>query len=143
MTDLDRESIEIRLEKLRKCLVKLEPLSKISEEEFINNEVLHDIAERNLQLAIQCCLDIGSHLIAIFSMKRPEDYQDIFCNLGQGGVIPEEFAKEISPMAGLRNILVHEYLDIKLSRIHEVLQRLDDFKKFAQYIVEFINKADK
>lgn len=35
-------------------------------------------AKHSLQEAIEACLDIGSHIIAEKSFRRPEDYKDIF-----------------------------------------------------------------
>ena len=44
-------------------------------------------------------------------------------------------------MAGLRNILVHEYVDIDLTKIYEILHKhLDDFYNFINYINQFIEK---
>jgi len=44
-------------------------------------------------------------------------------------------ADKISPLAGLRNILVHDYLDIDLEKIHSLLtNNLSDFTQFAREI---------
>ncbi len=41
--------IEQRLERLKECLIKLEPLKEKSKEEFYQDEYLQDIVERNLK----------------------------------------------------------------------------------------------
>lgn len=138
---IDAESINSRLQKLKECMEKLEPLSKIGQEAFLSNPGFQDIAERNLQVAIQVCLDIGSYIISALSLKRPDDYKEIFPILAEGDVIPKEFAERIAPMAGLRNILVHEYLDTDPKKMHQHLQQIEDFEKFAQYVIEFIGKV--
>ena len=41
----------------------------------------------------------------------------------------------------VRNILVHEYVDIDLTKIYEILHKhLDDFYNFINYINQFIEK---
>lgn len=111
-------------------------------EEFLASSAFQDIAERNLQVAIQICLDVGAHIISALGLKRPEEYGDVFRILGEERIIPPEFAQKIIPLAGLRNILVHEYLEIKLDRIHECLKKINDFERFAQYIIQFIERRE-
>lgn len=48
------------------------------------------------------------------------DYTDIIDKLGERNVIPSEFAKNIRGMAGLRNILIHEYTYIDLRKIQNI-----------------------
>jgi uncharacterized protein YutE (UPF0331/DUF86 family) len=44
-------------------------------------------------------------------------------------------------MAGLRNILVHEYVSVDLDVIADILQRrLDDFEKFISLIRKYLSK---
>lgn len=56
-------------------------------------------------------------------------------------IIPQDFANRILPMAGLRNILVHEYSKIDLNIIYRQLQNLDDFRTFQKHIIEFLESA--
>ena len=37
-------------------------------------------------------------------------------------------------MAGLRNILVHEYVSVDIDRLYNLLNNLDDFKNFVDRI---------
>lgn len=51
------------------------------------------------------------------------------------------FAIRILPMAGLRNILIHEYFKIDLERIYQHLQNLEDFRTFQKHIIKFLKAA--
>ncbi|MDI6891768.1 MAG: DUF86 domain-containing protein [Actinomycetota bacterium] len=119
---------------------KLKPVSAVSLKEFLEDTVSQDITERNLQIAIQVCLDIGTHIISSLGLERPKDYKDVFSILGKEGIIPSQFASKIAPMAGFRNILVHDYIEIDLNKVYSHLQKLEDFNRFAQYISEFASK---
>lgn len=94
-----------------------------------------------LQLSIQSVMDVGNHILATVGENQIEDYVDIIDKLGERNIIPSEFAQAIRGMAGLRNILIHEYTRIDLNKIYELLQnRLRDFYNFIKYINQFIKK---
>lgn len=98
--------------------------------------------EHGLQVAIQAVLDITSHLVAALGGRIGDTYRETLLELGQLGVIPLEFARQIAPMAGLRNILVHEYLQVDVREIHRVLTRnLDDLLTFAAYVEQFLRQS--
>ena len=68
-----------------------------------------------------------------------DNYGDIFDELAKLNIIPDDYATRIKGMAGFRNILVHEYADVDLDIIVDVLNNsLDDFREFANYIKNYI-----
>lgn len=138
----DIKIINERIKKLEKCFIKLNNFRNLKLEKFIKDEAVQDQVERNLHISIQICLDIGSHIISTMGLKPPENYSDIFEILGEEKILPKDFSRKIKGMAGLRNILVHDYIKVDKELIHEHLKKIDDFKKFAEYIVKFINKYE-
>jgi len=132
-----------RLEKLRECLGKLEPLRKKRREEFAQQPYLRDIVERNLEVAIQCLIDMGNRIISIEDAEKPRDYYDIFLILGNLQVLPPDFAKQIAPLAGFRNILVHDYVSIDWDLVHEHLQNLEDFYDFETHIKKWLKRRPR
>ena len=63
------------------------------------------------------------------------NYTDDIVRLGAAGILPKQFSEKIKPMAGFRNILVHEYTEIDLREVYRVLQEnLSDFETFGKYI---------
>ena len=96
------------------------------------------MVERGLQLCAQNALDIATHLAASGGRDAP-DYASAIDALGELGVLPAEFALRFRGIAGFRNILVHGYLGVDLSRMHQVLNSgLDDFADFARFIEGYI-----
>lgn len=55
----------------------------------------------------------------------------------------DNLAQQIKPMAGFRNILVHEYLKIDRKRVYEYTSKIEDFRKFERYILEFLERNKK
>lgn len=133
-----RQVIGPRLSKLEDYFKILQGLRKYSRDQFLRSDLIRGSAERYLHLAIECCLDIGSHVIAERGLRRPEDYKDVFLILGEAKIIPSRFARELVPMVGFRNRLVHDYLRLDAGEIYHILQtRLKDFRRFARAFERF------
>ena len=95
--------------------------------------------ERYLHLAIECCLDLGNHLIADRGLRKAEDYKEVFLILGEAKILPKAFANRIAPMGGFRNILVHDYLRVDPQKVYDPLQKsLPDFERFARAMAKFL-----
>jgi len=130
--------IEQRLKKLKKCLLKLEPLKEKSKKEFYQDEYLKDIVERNLEVAIQSCIDIANRIISLIDLEKPKDYYESITILGKENILPYDFAQKFAPIAGFRNILIHEYLDIDWEEVYNNLQNIDQFYDFMDYIKKWL-----
>ena len=88
-------------------------------------------------------MDIGNHILAHSKAKAPEEYRDIFVLLGEERILPDALASKMAPLAGLRNLLVHDYLEVDSARIYGFLQKdLDDFKTFAYYIGQYLSTIE-
>jgi uncharacterized protein YutE (UPF0331/DUF86 family) len=61
---VDREGIEARLRRLEDCVSELRRIRPATLETYTRDRGLRDRCERNLQVAIQCALDAGNHIIA-------------------------------------------------------------------------------
>jgi uncharacterized protein YutE (UPF0331/DUF86 family) len=132
--------IEQRLERLKKCLIKLEPLKEKSKEEFFQDEYLQDIVERNLEVAIQSCIDIANRIISLDELEKPKDYYGSIIKLGEENILPYDFAQKFAPVTGFRNILIHEYLNIDWDEVYKNLKMIDQFYKFMDYIKKWLSR---
>ena len=96
-----------------------------------------DIAERNLQVAIEACLDIGKIIISLEELNEPKDNKGIFVVLAEAGIISRKSLDFLLPMAGTRNVLVHGYDKVEDGLIYGVIKsHLDDFATFLREIKE-------
>jgi len=107
-------------------------------EEFLKDPYLRDIVERNLEVAAQCCIDIANRIIATEEAPQPSDYYESLLRLGELGVLPIEFARRFASVAGLRNVLVHEYLAIDWDEVYASLQNLEDLRIFARSVKHWL-----
>lgn len=132
--------IRKRLERLEVSLKRLESKKGISEEEFLKNWEVQDVVLRELQIAIEACIDISTHIISEKGWETPERYRDVVEILERHRVIPKNYKEKLSKMIAFRNIIVHEYLQVDLKTVYRILHQLDDFREFANHIENFLKK---
>ncbi len=134
-------AIERRLDELNERLARLEPLTKRARSDFDQDPYLRDIVERNLEVAALCVLDISHRIIAIEGAQKPSDYYQAILRLGEIRVLPQEFATALAPLAGFRNVLVHEYVTLDWDLVYQHLARLKDFERFADHVRTWLNRS--
>lgn len=130
--------VKARIRKIEECVAELRELKKTPERTFLASRSVRAATERLLQVAIQSLLDIGSHLIAERGFREAESYADIIDILGEEKVIPKAFAGRIRGMAGLRNILVHDYLEINPAELRRHLGRIGDFERYCRHVIKYL-----
>ena len=135
---LSQEVVLHRLSRLEHYIKRLREVSVHSREQYLASEDLQDKAERNLQLAIECLIDIGNHIVSSEKLGPPDTYADIFKMLGKAGIYPPAFGEKLAAMAGFRNILVHDYLSKDPRKVYDNLSLIDDFISFAGYIEAYL-----
>ena len=126
---------------------RLEQLSDTlsSFDKYQGSPDVKDIAERNIQVAIEGCLDIARIVISSKELPEPKDNKGLFTVLAEAGILSDASLKFLVPMAGTRNVLVHGYDKVEDSVIYGVIKRhLDDFGVFLKEIREnYLNAAKK
>lgn len=103
---------------------------------------LRDVAERNLEVAAQCCIDICNRIIALENARKPEDYYEAIQQQGELGVLPSTFADRLAPLAGFRNVLAHQYLGVDWDEVYSYLQQLDDLDRFSELIRQWLKEQE-
>jgi uncharacterized protein YutE (UPF0331/DUF86 family) len=141
---MDRALIRRRLADLQRNLQTLQQWKSVPYENWAASTEKIWAVEHGLQTSIQIVLDIGNHLLADLGENKVEDYSSVIIHLGTAGILPIEFSEKIRPMAGFRNLLVHEYAELDLTEVHRMLRdHLGDFEEFGKHIEAYLSKADK
>ena len=140
---VDRNVFDRRLAKLEQLLRKLRGLQTVDLNTFLKDQDVQARAERWLQVAIECALDLTHHLIAERGWQTPTTYREAFEVLHQEGLLDSEQAAQMADWAGLRNILVHLYLEIDHRLLHQFLQQdLGQVEAFARILAEAVARED-
>ncbi len=99
---------------------------------------MQDIIERNLEVAAQAAIDIANRIISLEGLEKPRDYYEAIMRLGEAEVIPLDFAQKLAPIAGFRNILVHDYMDINWDEVYNNLHQLHDLSQFMSHVKKWL-----
>lgn len=124
---LDRAIITSRVDEIRRnaSFIKEEVLSKgVKDLSYEDRLAL----ERAFQRVVESMLDICRHLVSVYSLGLAESYGEYVTKLAEAKKMPKDLAEDLARLAGLRNILVHRYLEIKLDLLYraayEVVERV-------------------
>ncbi len=133
------EVLRRRLELLEEALGVLEELGQLPRETFVSDPKSWAAAERFLQLAVEALNDMAAHVVAERGWGKVEAARDLPRRFLEHGLIDAELAGRWSRMIGLRNILVHAYLQVDRERIHRILREgLGDLRALAAVMARFL-----
>ena len=124
---LDRAIIASRVEDIRRntAFIKEEVLSRSVEDLSYKDRLA---LERAVQRVVESMLDVCRHLVSVYSLGFFESYGEYPEKLAEAKRMPKDLAEDVSKLAGLRNILVHRYLEIKIdllySAAYEIVERI-------------------
>jgi uncharacterized protein YutE (UPF0331/DUF86 family) len=129
------EEIKAKIAVVQERVRRLSGFRKLAFEAYLKNLMVKDAAERNIEIAIQACIDIARIIIKREGFREPEDNKGVFVVLSENSIISENSLKFLIPMAGTRNVLVHGYEKIDDAIIFGVIKKhLSDFNSFLTEI---------
>jgi len=138
---IDPRIVYRRFEKIKENLAMLSEAGDMPFEAFVSDPIRYYATERALQVSAQAIIDICAHIVTETQAKMPNDYKDLPLALGKVGIISKDLAERLSHLVSMRNILVHQYLDVDLSIVHRALrENLGDFDEFASCVTEYLER---
>ncbi len=104
---------------------------------FERDFLKQDAIAANLQRACQQCIDLANHTIRMRKLGLPKETRESFRLLAQNGIIPRDLAAKLEKMVGFRNTLVHQYQQLDIALMIEVIENhLDDLADFTSLVVK-------
>lgn len=126
-----KESIERCIRQVRLYYAK--PSDLPFEEDILKQDAI----AINLQRAAEQCIDLANHVVRIKKLGLPKESKEGFFLLAKSRIIPTELAKQLEGMVGFRNTLVHEYQQLQIKIMKDVIENhLDDLIKFTSLLME-------
>lgn len=126
-----------KISQIRQRLTRLKDKKDVSVARLRSDPDTQDIVLHNLQLAIQGCVDIGSHIIADEGWGIAGSFSEIFYILQEKKVLGPVLTDKMIAMVGFRNLLVHEYETIRFDLVYDILQtHLSDIEEFLLAIID-------
>ena len=139
---MDAVVLDARLAELSRRLKRIAAKRPAGLKALAADEDLQDILARNLEVAIQNCIDIAYHLCAAHG-PVPLSAAQAFYLLGERGLIARGLAQRLQRAVGFRNVLVHEYTEVDWKIVMQVLRTgTRDLGEFGKAVVGMLEDAD-
>lgn len=136
---VDRATCDTLLGLLAGYVRELRRLAALPSAELLADPDKIASAKYHFVVAIECCLDVASHVIASERFRSPSDSADAFSVLVERGICPPDMEDSLRAMARFRNRLVHVYWHIDDVLVGEYLQsRLADFDRFTACVARLL-----
>jgi uncharacterized protein YutE (UPF0331/DUF86 family) len=137
---LKRETIENRLKELDRILQELRKYQAVTSEALQVDLSQQWIIERGLIAAATIIFDVADHIMAGHFGHYAATYEAALQGLYDHGVLSAALYARIQGLGGLRNILVHRYLDIDSREVWQHYHKgLEVFPQFAREILAWLD----
>jgi len=93
-------------------------------------------AERLLQVFTEMCIGLSKHMVKKIQNKSPTEAYQSFSLLKEHGLISSNELRTWKQIIGMRNVLVHDYLNIDLLIVEDILR-----EGHYQALADFTEKA--
>src|SRR3989337_4545758 len=141
MALVDRAVVLRKLSELGTYYGQIKEFADITIDNYKNDWKTQRIVERTLQIMIETCTDIATHIISDRGMRPPTTYADTFRVLLENNIINSEMFATMEKMAKFRNIVVHQYEEVDAEIVIIILKKhLDDFIRFKEAILSSLKE---
>lgn len=118
-----------------RCVERARTEFAMAGDSFKVNFTHQDAAVLNILRGCEAAVDLANMLIRKKRLGLPAEMKDSFTLLDRSGFIPSNLSRQLQNMVGFRNIAVHQYKDLDLDVVEDVIRnRLDDLLLFVETI---------
>lgn len=134
--------IERRLRALDDTLSDLRLLRHLDAAELRVDPIARAAAERLVQVSVDLAVDVNAHLAASILGRAPATGRESFAAIAEAGIVSRELADRLAPAAGLRNVLVHRYVDIDVELVvRAIADMLDLLPRYVDEVATFLRSS--
>jgi uncharacterized protein YutE (UPF0331/DUF86 family) len=136
---VDETLILRKLSELDEYNNQIKEYEKITVAQYSDDWKIPRIIERTLQMMIETCVDIASHIIADKGYRVPKSYSDTFKVLHEEKIVSSKLFNSLEKMAKFRNIVVHHYDKVDAKIVVGILKKdLKDFMGYRDAVINFL-----
>lgn len=89
-------------------------------------------------MIVDLAVDVNAHIAASVLGVAPDTGRSSFEAAARANALSAELAERLAPTAGLRNVLVHRYADIRVESVAEAIGvLLDAYPAYVREIAAF------
>ena len=117
---------------IRRCIARVHE-EYLGDPANLENPTKQDSIVINIQRACEAAIDLTMHFVAQRNLGVPQTSRDAFTLLERAAILTPDTARRMRAMVGFRNIAVHNYQDLSLEVLKQVIeQHLSDFELFLE-----------
>jgi uncharacterized protein YutE (UPF0331/DUF86 family) len=122
---------------IERCLARVREEYVGHEAEFETDLTRQDATMMNLVRACEQAIDMANRVIRLRQLEPADDARAAFATLRRAGLLEPELEAMMRRMVGFRNVAVHSYEELDLSKIRVVIEtRIDDLVTFARAMMQ-------
>jgi uncharacterized protein YutE (UPF0331/DUF86 family) len=136
---VDKTLILRKLSELDEYYKQIKEYEEITVVQYSDDWKIQRIIERTLQMMIETCVDVASHIIADKGYRVPKSYADTFKILHDEKIVGSGLFNALGKMAKFRNIVVHHYDKVDAEIVVGILKKdLKDFMSYKDAVISFL-----
>lgn len=140
-TQPNYDTIRAKLRLIQEALDDLETLGAVTAERLREDRLTCAAIERLLSRIVDLAVDVNTHVSVARLARAPADYQESFTLAADAGLLPTELAASLAPSVGLRNAIVHTYLNLDLAKVAEAVPlALDGYRRYIREVARSLKK---
>ena len=139
LTDIDRDRL-IRIADFMEMELKEYPaFVSLNQKIYESDAVARRNAERWAENIVNSSIDLAKIILASEKKRIPQTYREILQELSLVNDFDQEAAEKLAQFAKLRNILAHEYLDIRFVQIKKFVQESEPaYRQLLNFVKKFV-----
>lgn len=125
-------------ESIERCIKQVKSYYSLDSDIPFKEDLLkQDAIAINLQRACEQAIDLANHIIKSKKLGLPKESRESFQLLKQNNIIPKDLAVKLEKMVGFRNILVHQYQQLDLDLLVDIIEnRLVDLLDYSNLLLK-------
>ncbi len=140
----DKERLIKIVEFLEQEIKEFSTFKQIDQIKYQTDKAAKRNVERWVENIVNSSVDISKIVLASEKKLIPNTYKSILENLIEVNGFDLEKAKVLGRFAKIRNILAHEYLDLRFNKIKEFIAESESsYTYLVNFTKDFIKKSDK
>lgn len=113
----------------------------LSWEEYSTNRSKRREIERWVENLVNSSIDIAKLILSLEGIEVPQTYRAIVSLLGSVEGFERQNAEELARYVRLRNVIAHEYLDVKWNSIKKFIEQSEAlYGKLVDEVREYLRK---
>ncbi|OGC24216.1 hypothetical protein A3J90_05355 [candidate division WOR-1 bacterium RIFOXYC2_FULL_37_10] len=129
------EDIVRRIDFIKIQLDDLKQFTSLDWDTYRKNRDVQRNVERLAENVANAAIDVCKILLASENIEMPNSYKEVILKLGQMNILKTEESEKIAGYASLRNILAHQYLDLRWDKIKKFIANAHkDFEIFTDKV---------